>query len=69
MRSGHVESQERLIAKHGPVAEKLAQAYDFTPAQRKIFVEMVAGYMATHFGAQPPNGCDQLAALAKRNAK
>ncbi|VVB52186.1 Uncharacterised protein [uncultured archaeon] len=69
MNSGHVQAQKMLLAKHGPIAEKRAQAYDFTTGQRKLFVEMVSGYLANHAGQEPPNGYDQLAALAKRQAK
>lgn len=69
MNSGHVQAQKMLLAKHGPVAERAAQAYDFTPVQKKIFVEVVAGYLSSHAGQAPPHGYDQIAALAKRQAK
>jgi len=69
MNTGQQAAQQALLAKHGPIAERAAAKYSFTPAQKKLFVEMATGYISTHFGAEPPNGYDQLAAMAKRNAK
>jgi hypothetical protein len=69
MQSGHVAKQNAELLKHGPKANAAADAYDLTPAQRKIFIEVVAGYLSTHKGEAPPNGYDQIANLSRQRAK